>query len=91
MGLIEIFAGLLLLVGASDISMRGVMGTVGAVLFVGGIVVAAGTQEMLLKLGTEKSTGWALAAVGAASMVCAALPCFFRSERVTNAVDPVPR
>ena len=79
-GIAEIVTGLLLVLAAADISMRPLTGVVGVLLFIGGIVVAAGTNEMLLKIGTERATGWFLMIMGAIAVVAAMLPSFVRSR-----------
>jgi uncharacterized membrane protein HdeD (DUF308 family) len=82
-GLAEILTGLLLVLAAADLSMRPLTGIVGVLLFIGGIVVAAGTNEMLLRIGTERATGWFLMIMGAIAVVAALLPSFVRSRRET--------
>ena len=83
-GLIEIGAGLLLVLSAADVSMRPLAGIVGALLFVGGIIVAAGTNEMLERLGTERATGWFVMVMGAIALLGALMPSFVRSRRETT-------
>jgi membrane-bound ClpP family serine protease len=80
-GIVEIVAGLLLIIGSADESFRGVAGAVGVLLFLGGIVVAAGTDKMLLQIGTERATGWFALFVGALAIVASMIPTFLRSER----------
>jgi hypothetical protein len=80
-GLVEIGAGLLLLVGSASRSARSVAGFVGALLIVAGIVVAAGTSSLQSDLGTETSTGWFLAVMGAIALLGSLLPSIVRSDR----------
>lgn len=89
-GLVELGAGLLLIVSAASIELRGLMGFVGALLIAAGIVTAASTTTMLSDLGTEKASGWLLVVVGVVSLVAAMMPSFVRSERVvsSNSVTP---
>ncbi len=82
-GIAEILTGLLLVLAAADISMRPLTGIVGILLFIGGIVVAAGSGEMLLRIGTEHTTGWFLMIMGAIAVFAAMLPSFVRSRRDT--------
>jgi len=87
-GIVEIIAGLLLVVGSADQAFRGVAGAVGVILFLGGIVVAAGTNKMLLQIGTERATGWFAMIVGAIAIVASMLPTFHRSERYVASDGP---
>ena len=84
-GLAEILTGLLLILAAADSSMRPLTGVVGVLLFVGGIVVAAGTDEMLLRIGTERATGWFLMVMGAIAVLGSLMPSVVRSRRDTHA------
>jgi len=80
-GLVEIVAGLLLLVSSASIAARPFAGFVGVVLVIGGIVVAASTGKLLLDLGTEQATGWFLAIMGGIALLGAMVPTFIRSDR----------
>jgi hypothetical protein len=88
-GIVEIVGGLLLVVGSADESFRGVAGGVGVLLFLGGIVVAAGSDAMLMHIGTEHATGWFVMVVGAIAIGASMLPTFRRSERVVESSGPV--
>jgi hypothetical protein len=83
-GLIELGAGLLLILSAADIALRGLMGFLGAVLIVGGVIVAAGNTKMLLDLGTRQSTGWFAVVMGAIAILAAALPSFLRTDQTVR-------
>jgi hypothetical protein len=85
-GLVELFAGLLLLCAALAPEGRGFGGFIGVLLFVGGIIVAAGSDEMLADLHTEAALGWIGIILGAVSMLAAVLPTFLVDRR-TTAVD----
>ena len=87
-GIVEIVAGLLLVVSAADEAFRGVAGAVGVILFLAGVVVAAGTDRMLLQIGTERATGWFAMSVGAIAIVASMLPTFHRSERYVSSDGP---
>jgi len=87
-GIVEIVAGLLLVVSAADEAFHGVAGAVGVILFLAGVVVAAGTDRMLLQIGTERATGWFAMAVGAIAIVAFMLPTFHRSERYVSSDGP---
>ena len=83
-GLIEVGAGLLLVLGAANAEFRPLTGVVGVLLFVGGLIVAAGTASLLRDLGTTHDTGWFALIMGAVAMLAAALPSFTRHERITR-------
>jgi hypothetical protein len=83
-GFAELAAGLLLLVGSADAAFRGVAGVVGALMVVGGIVVAAGTTKMLLQIGTERSTGWFFAVMGGIAILGSMLPSLVRTDRAVT-------
>jgi putative copper export protein len=85
-GLVELFLGLLLLCAALAPEGRGFGGFIGVLLFVGGIIVAAGSDNMLNDLHTEGALGWIGIIVGAVSMLAAVLPTFLVDRRST-AVD----
>jgi hypothetical protein len=85
-GLIELFAGLLLLCAALSPEGRGFGGAMGVLLLIGGIIVAAGSDEMLNDLHTEAGLGWLAIVIGAAAMLAAVLPTFLFDRRST-AVD----
>lgn len=87
LGLIELFAGLLLLCAALAPDARGFGGFMGIVLLVGGTVVAAGSQSMLDDLHTESGLGWIAIVVGVVAILGAVLPAVMVSRRATTAVD----
>ena len=83
-GFAELALGLLLLLGSADVAYRGVAGAVGALMVIGGIIVAAGTNKMLLQIGTERATGWFFVVMGAVSILGAMLPTLYSSERAVT-------
>jgi hypothetical protein len=83
-GLIEVGAGLLLILGAANAEFRPLTGVVGVLLFIGGLIVAAGTGSLLRDLGTTNDTGWFALIMGAVAVLAAALPSFTRQDRVTR-------
>jgi hypothetical protein len=83
-GLVELGVGLLLILSAADIAFRGFMGFLGALLVVGGVVVAAATNKMLLDLGTLHSTGWFAVVMGAIAIFAATLPSFLRTDQTVR-------
>lgn len=80
-GIAELILGLLLVSGAASAWNRGVMGAAGALMFVGGLVVAAASPKLLLDLGTDHHTGWVVLVGGVVAMVAAALPVFVHSSQ----------
>jgi hypothetical protein len=85
-GLVEVFAGLLLLCAALSPEGRGFGGAIGVVLLITGVIVAAGSDQMLADLHTESGLGWIGIVIGAAAMLAAVLPTFLVDRRST-AVD----
>ena len=83
-GLGEIVIGLLLLVSASSIAYRGVMGTLGGLLVIGGVVLAAANLRILLEVGAEHTTGWLMVVAGAIAVLGAMMPSIVRSSRVVE-------
>jgi len=78
-GLVELGVGVLILLGAVARDMRALGGFMGLLLFIFGVVVVAASDEILLKLGTERTTGWFLMIMGAAAAATAALPTTTRT------------
>jgi hypothetical protein len=89
-GIVEIVAGLLLVIGAADESFRAVSGVVGVLLFLAGVVVAAASLKLLLNIGTEHATGWFALIVGAIAIASSLLPTFSRSERYVASDERLP-
>ena len=83
-GLFEIFCGLVLLLGASGAGYRGASGFVGALLIIGGVVIAAGNLRILLDVGAKQSTGWMGVVFGAVAILAAMMPSFTSSSRVVE-------
>ena len=79
-------AGLVLLLAALTPAGRGTGGVMGVLLLVGGIIVAAGSNELLSDLHTESALGWVGIIVGAVAVIAALLPSHFVSHR-TEVVD----
>lgn len=84
-GLFELFVGLVLLLGASSAGYRGAAGFAGALLIVGGVVLAAGNLRVLLEVGAKQSTGWMSIVLGAIAISAAMLPSLVRTSRVVEA------
>ena len=84
-GLVELAAGLLLLLAAISPAGRGFGGAIGVMLLVGGIVIAVGSDELLSDMHTESALGWIGIIVGALALIGAFLPSHVVSRR--TAVD----
>jgi len=84
-GLVEIAAGVLLMIAALSPANRGFGGAIGVLLLVGGIVIAAGSDQLLSDMHTESALGWIGIVVGAVALIGAFLPTQIVSRR--TAVD----
>lgn len=73
-GIAEAAAGVLLILAALTPRGRIFGGFIGALVAVGGIVVLAGSDELIADLHTERPLGWVLLAIGALSLLAAFLP-----------------
>ncbi|MFN8052613.1 MAG: hypothetical protein U0Q22_14295 [Acidimicrobiales bacterium] len=80
-GMFELLIGLLLLISASSIAYRGVMGVLGALTVIGGVVLVAGNLRVLLEVGARANTGWFMVVLGAAAVLGSMMPSFVRTER----------
>ena len=76
-GIAEASAGVLLILAA--LSPRGKVfgGFIGALVGVAGLVVLAGSDDLIADLHTERSLGWVLLAVGGISLLAAFLPTHY--------------
>jgi hypothetical protein len=83
-GLVLLLAGLLLLCAALAPEARGFGGFIGVLLLVGGIIIAAGSDELLADLHTEAALGWLGIIVGAVAILGAVLPAFLVDRRSTT-------
>ena len=73
-GIAEVGAGLLLILAALTPRGRVFGGFIGALVGVAGIVVLAGSDDLIADLHTERPLGWVLLAVGGISLLAAFLP-----------------
>jgi hypothetical protein len=76
-GIAEVSAGVLLILAA--LSPRGKVfgGFIGALVGVAGLVVLAGSDDLIADLHTERPLGWVLLAVGGISLLAAFLPTHY--------------
>lgn len=86
LSLVAIGAGLVLLLAALTPAGRGVGGVIGVLLLVSGIVLVAGSDELLADLHTESSLGWVAIITGAVAVIASLLPSHAVSHR-TEVVD----
>src|SRR5262245_3404380 len=73
-GIAEAGAGVLLILAALTPRGRIFGGFIGALVGVAGIIVVAGSDELLADLHTERPLGWVLLGIGAVSLLAAFLP-----------------
>jgi hypothetical protein len=73
-GIIELAAGLLILVSAASEASRPAMGFIGVLLLAAGIIGAVSSLEIQTKVGFEPDTAWFLALAGFIALVAAMLP-----------------
>jgi fermentation-respiration switch protein FrsA (DUF1100 family) len=85
LALVAIGAGLVLLLAALTPAGRITGGVIGVLLLVAGIIVAAGSDDLLSDLHTESSLGWVGIIVGAVAVIAAMLP----SHSVAHETDVV--
>jgi hypothetical protein len=86
LALVAIGAGLVLLLAALTPAGRVTGGVIGVLLLVAGIIVVAGSDELLADLHTESSLGWVGIIVGAVAVIAALLPTHVVSHD-TEVVD----
>jgi hypothetical protein len=87
LGLAELFAGLLLMCAALSPEGRVFGGVLGVLLFVGGIVIAAGSNELLSDLHTESGLGWMWLIVGLVALIGGLVPTYIWTKRSSAIVD----
>jgi hypothetical protein len=90
-GIGEVLAGLLLLAGAANARNRSILGATGGAMFIAGLVIAAGSPQILVDIGTQHRSGWLLLIGGVIAMVAAILPVMVHSARKVSRTDPTPR
>jgi hypothetical protein len=73
LGLCELGAGLLLVLGALSYATRGLIVAVGVAMVVGGVIIGAAGSTILRDIGTAHRTGWAIMIGGIIAIVAANL------------------
>lgn len=79
----EILLGLLLIAGSASVLNRSILGFTGALVFVAGVAIEAVSVSILDELGTTRSSGAFLIAVGIVAIISAMLPTV--TQRSTTA------
>lgn len=79
----EILLGLLLIAGSASVLNRSILGFTGALVFVAGVALEAVSVSILDELGTARSSGAFLIAVGIVAIISAMLPTV--TQRSTTA------
>lgn len=83
LGLVEIGAGALLVIGALHPALRWLGAVVGIAAIVGGVLVLAEADWAMDELGTEPGFGWAAIVIGAVALLGALVPRVRRTRHVT--------
>lgn len=87
-GIVEVVAGLFLLVaGASEYS-RGAAGGIGLVALIAGVIGMASSSEIQRQFGFDLSTARFFVAWGAVALVGGLLPALFSQHREVESVTP---
>jgi len=86
LGLLELGAGLLLILGALNYAARGLVVVVGVAMVVGGVILGAAGPTILRDIGTEQRTGWAIMVGGIIAIVAANLGRVIQTRRSVTTV-----
>jgi hypothetical protein len=73
LGLLELGAGLLLILGALSYATRGLIVAVGVAMVIGGVILGAAGSTILRDIGTAHRTGWAIMIGGIIAIAAANL------------------
>jgi hypothetical protein len=84
LGLFEVGAGVLLILGGLHPAMRWLGGLVGLAMIVGGVLILGELDWTMDELGAERDFGWAPIVVGAVAVIGAAIPRIRRTRQVTT-------
>jgi len=79
-GLIELAAGVLLILSAASESTRPLMGFIGALMMIAGIVATVANFEIQRDVGFDPDAGWFFAVAGFIALVAAMLPAVWRER-----------
>jgi hypothetical protein len=88
LGLFEIGAGVLMILGGLRAGGRWLGGLVGLAVIAGGILILGQLQWTIDRLGAERDFGWVAIAIGAVAVVGAAIPRIRRRSTVTRTEAP---
>jgi hypothetical protein len=87
LGLFEIGAGVLMILGGLRAGFRWFAGLVGLAAIAGGILILGQLQWTVDRLGAERNFGWVAIAIGAAAVVGAAIPRMRRRSTTVTRTD----
>ena len=86
LGLFELGAGLLLILGALSYATRGLIVATGVVMVVGGVILGAAGPTILQDIGTAQRTGWTIMVGGIIAIVAANLGRVIQTRRSVQQV-----
>jgi hypothetical protein len=84
LGLFEIGAGVLMILGGLRAGARWFGGLVGLAVIVGGVLILGRLDWTVTRLGAERDFGWVAIVIGAVAVIGAAIPRIRRSHRRTS-------
>lgn len=84
LGLFEIGAGALMILGALHPAMRWLGGLVGLAAIVGGVLILAEVDWTMNELGATRDFGWVPIVIGAVAVIGAAIPRVRRTRHVST-------
>jgi len=85
-GLIEVTAGLLLILSAMSEAARSVAGVLGVFAIIAGIAGLAASAELQFDVGFSRSTGWFFVIWGITALVSSLLPAVWTTRRDVDVV-----
>jgi hypothetical protein len=84
LGLFEIGAGVLMILGGLRAGFRWFGGLVGLAVIVGGVLILGRLDWTVTRLGAERNFGWVAIVIGAVAVIGAAIPRIRRRHRTTT-------
>ena len=85
-GIGELAAGLLLIIGALSYAARGLIVGVGVVMVLGGVFIGAAGTTLLNDIGTVHDTGWVIMVGGIIAIIAGSLGRLIRTSRSVKSV-----
>jgi uncharacterized membrane protein HdeD (DUF308 family) len=86
-GLIELVAGVLIVLSSFTEADRVLAGVVGVLFFIAGIMAVASTAQTQRDVGFGTSTGWFFVVIGLVAVVAAVLPSMLTVRRDVRDID----